>query len=98
MIEIREDGAVLVHCHNAAQTMAWVELLAPGEDARAAALLTAEDLAEVEAVWTPEVVAAWAAANPDYEPEPLPEPEPPTTEERLAAAESALLELMMGGL
>ncbi len=93
---IYEDGRVVVSVKR--QNAAWTEVLAPGETERAASLLTEEELATAQAAWTEEIITAWAAANPDYVAPDLLEPEPPTTEERLTVAESALLELMMGGL
>lgn len=88
MMTIEPDG--LVRVADGARNAA----IAPGDWELAELVLTADELAQVEAAWTPQVIEAWEAAHPTVEPG----PEPPTTEERLAAVEDAVLALALGGL
>lgn len=94
--EIEQDGTVIIHMQNVARTEAWVERIAPGETERAAALLDADGRAAAQKAWTAAKIAAWRKAHPDYVAPPLPEPEPPSVEERLAEIEARLAALEAG--
>lgn len=73
-------------------------VLAPGDFEAAEAALTADELAQAQAVWTPAVIDAWQQAHPQPETPPVPLP---SVEERQAAVEDGLIEFIdfvLGGM
>lgn len=58
-IYITSSGIVEYKGERDGQT--WRTTITPGDTAQATALLSAEELAQVQAAWTPAVVAAWQA-------------------------------------
>lgn len=93
-ITITDNGIVLVLRQT--DDGNWRTSINPGDTDRAGEILDADELAQVTEVWTPEVIAAWEQSI--ILPEPNEGPTLPTIDERMAAVESAVLELMLGGL
>lgn len=77
----------------------WRTTIAPGDTERAAQLLSADELAAVQAAWTPAVVESWQARKAAIEAELAQsnESSAPAAEDRLARIEEALAEIATTG-
>lgn len=86
MININENGIVTVWVSTGERGYE-LEIL-PGDAETAAQYLSADELTQVTAIWTPEIIAAIAANPPEVAVAPN-----PTTSERLDALEARVAEL-----
>lgn len=90
MIQIDAKG--VVNYHEIRDGHNWRTTIRPGDTERAEELLTPEELTEVHAAWTDDVIAAYQARIAAAEAaEPDPATERPSVEKRLEAIEDALL-------